>query len=305
MHGSIEVWMCVAGLVYLCAGFVLSWRALLAAQGWDRFIRLGPVLLAVALATFAPEHFAPFVKGAVPPWMPARWFWPYLVGCALLAAATSLSLRLWVRWSSTMLAVMLILFVCMIHIEGVLAHPGDRFVWTVMLRDLSFAAGAWALAGLYMQAASPHLSRVCIACGRIVFGATAMFFAIETFLHPLFAAGVPLQKLAPSWLPVPGLWAYLSGAVLLVAGICLILDRQARIAAAAIGAWITVLTIVVYLPAVVLAWGMPSGALLEALNYLADTLLYAGSALVLASALAKTHAALAQPSDVSSGLVGA
>ena len=50
-----------------------------------------------------------------------------------------------------------------------------------------------------------------------------------------------------------------------------------------IGALMTVLTLFLYLPILVLAHGGP--AINEGLNYVADTLLYAGAALALASAL--------------------
>ena len=100
--------------------------------------------------------------------MPARWFWPYFIGCALLAAATSLTLRKYVRLSSTLLGLMFFLFVCMIYLPGALRHPHSRFAWIYVLRDLSFCAGAWALAGLYSRAASPQLSKWMILFARIV-----------------------------------------------------------------------------------------------------------------------------------------
>jgi hypothetical protein len=53
-----------------------------------------------------------------------------------------------------------------------------------------------------------------------------------------------------------------------------------------IGTWMTILTVFLYLVILVLAHGAP--AVNEALNYVADTLLFAGSALALASALPKS-----------------
>ena len=287
MLKSPAFWMSVAGLVSLFAGLFLQRKEIAAARGWDRLISLGCLFIAVSLAIFAPEHFRgpQYVQSVVPKWMPVRWFWPFLVGCALLAAATSLTVKVWVRWSSTLLAVMLTLFVCMIHVENVFAQPHDRFVWTVVLRDLSFAGGAWALAGLYFRDSSLQLSKGLIAFGRIVIGVAAIFFAVQHFLHPRFAPGVPLEKMSPAWIPLPILWAYVTGAILLGAGFCLVVNKQSRVAAAWIGALVTVLTLAVYSPGLFLVHGVPTGDLIEALNYVADTLLYAGAALVLASAL--------------------
>jgi uncharacterized membrane protein len=288
MVSSTNVWMGIAGLVYLVAGVFVLRREISAARGWDKLITLGCVFIAVPLAVFAPEHFhgPMFVQNVVPSWMPgARWFWASFVGCALIAAATSLTVRKFVRLSSTLLGVMFSLFVCMIYIPSTLAHPTNRFAWALALRDLSFAGGAWALAGLHIRASSPQQSKWMIVFGRIVIAIAAIVFAVDHFLHPEFAPGVPLLKMTPSWVPFPSVWGYLAGAILLAAGIGLALNKHSRIAAASIGALMTALTLFLYLIILIIAHGGSTPEINEALNYVADTLLFAGAALVLASAL--------------------
>ena len=249
------------------------------------------------LGVFAPEHFRgpEFVQQMVPSYMPAHWFWPYFVGCALLAAATSLTVTKWVRLSSTLLGLMFFLFVCMIYLPSALAHRNDRFAWTCALRDLSFAAGAWALASLHSRAVSPGLSQWMLVFARLVLAVAAVFYGVQHFLHSQFAPGVPLELKMPSWAPLPSLWAYLTGAVLLAAGIALALNQKPRLAAASIGALMAVLVVFPYLTILLFARGAPEFN--EAINYVADTLLYAGSALALASALPRGPAshAITQP----------
>jgi uncharacterized membrane protein len=280
-------WMCFAGLLYLVAGLFILRKEIGAARGWDKLITLGGVFIAAPLAVFATEHFcdARVLQNMVPSWMPAHLFWAYFVGCALLATATSLTVRKFVRVSSTLLGWMFFLFVCMIHIPNVLVDPKDRFAWAVALRDLSFAGGAWALAGLHGRASSPQQSEWMILFGRIVVAIAVIFFAVEHFLHPEFAPGVPLEKMTPSWVPFRSVWGYLAGAILLAAGIGLALNKKARIAAAWIGALMTVLTLFLYLPILILLHGGSTPEIGEALNYVADTLLFGGAALVLALAL--------------------
>jgi uncharacterized membrane protein len=287
MLSSSNFWMCFAGLIYLIAGVFILRKEISAARGWDKLITLGCVFIAVPLAVFATEHFrgARFIQNMVPSWIPAHLFWAYFVGCALLAAATSLTVRKFVRLSSTLLGLMFFLFVCMIHVPNALAHSKDRFAWAVALRDLSFAGGAWALAGLHRRASSPQQSKWMVLFGRTVVAMAVIFFAVEHFLHPEFAPGVPLEKMTPSWVPFPSLWGYLAGAILLVAGIALALNKQSRTAAASIGALMTALTLFLYLPILILAHGGSAPEITEAINYVADTLLFAGAALVLASAL--------------------
>jgi uncharacterized membrane protein len=290
MLSSTNFWMCFAGLIYLVVGVSVLRKDIGTARGWDKLITLGGVFIAVPLAVFATEHFrgAEAMQNMVPSWMPAHLFWAYFVGCALLAAATSLTVRKFVRLSSTLLGLMFFLFVGMIHIENALAHPNDRFAWTVALRDLCFAGGAWALAGLQSQASSPQWSRWMILFGRTVVAIAAIFFAVEHFLHPEFAPGVPLAKMMPSWVPFPSVWGYLAGAILLAAGIGLALNKKSRIAAAWIGGLMTVLTLFPYLLILILARGGSTPEITEAINYVADTLLFAGAALALASALPRS-----------------
>src|SRR5271157_3471738 len=287
MLSSTNFWMCFAGLIYLVAGVFVLRKEISAARGWDKLVTLGCVFIAAPLAVFATEHYRGprFIQNMVPSWMPAHLFWAYFVGFALLAAATSLTVRKCVRLSSTLLGLMFSLFVLMIHMPNALAHPKDRFAWAVALRDLSFAGGAWALAGLHSRASSPQQSKWMILFGRIVIAIAAIFYAIQHFLHPQFAPGVPLELKMPSWVPFPSAWACLAGAVLLAAGIALALNKKPRIAAASIGALMTVLTVFPYLAMLVHAGAGSAPEFNEAINYVADTLLYAGAALALASAL--------------------
>jgi uncharacterized membrane protein len=285
MLTATNLWMSFAGLLYLVVGIFLFRKDIAAARGWDKLIALGCVFFAVPLAIFAPEHFKgpEFVQNMVPSYMPWHWFWAKFIGCALLVAAASLTFRKYVRLSSTLLGTMFFLFVCMLYIPFVVAHPQSRFSWTIALRDLSFSAGAWALAGLLWRASSPQLSKWMILFARCVLAVAAIFFAVEHFLHPEFAPGVPLEKVMPSWVPFARIWGYLAGAILLVGGIGLTQNKQARKAAALIGALMTVLTLLPYFLILVFARG--SSDINEAINYVADTWLYAGAALLLASAL--------------------
>jgi uncharacterized membrane protein len=285
MLAPVNFWMGLAGVVFIVAGVLLRRVEIGAARGWEKIIVLGPVFIAASLAAFAPEHFRgpAFVKSMVPSWMPGHGLWAYFVGCALLAAATSLTLRRFERLSTSMLGLMFFLFVCMLYLPSALRHSTNRMAWTFVLRDLSFCAGAWALAGLHSRAASPQQSKWLILFARLVLAIAAVFYGVQHFLHPGFVPGVPLDKVMPPWVPLPVLLAYIVGAILLVAGVCLAVNWKSRIAAAAIGTLMTLLTLCPYLVELILARGAP--AINEGLNYVADTLLYAGSALALALAL--------------------
>ena len=286
MLSSTNFWMCFAGLVCLASGFFVHRKEISVARGWGKLIALGCVFFATALAAFAPEHFGggpEYIQTMAPSWMPVRSFWPYFVGCALIASATSLTLGKFVRLSSTLLGLMFFLFVCMIYLPSLLSHLDNRLAWILLLRDLSFAAGAWALAGQHSRASSPRQSKWMILFSRIVVAIAVIFFAIQHFLHPEFTPGVPLPKLTPDWMPLRLFWAYPTGAILFIAGAAMLVNKQARLAAASIGLLMSVLTLLLYLPILVMASQPPQ--ILEGINYVADTLLFAGAALLVAGAL--------------------
>jgi uncharacterized membrane protein len=289
LSSSVNYWMSFVGLLYFVAGVFILRKEIGAARGWDKLITVGAVFLAVPVAMFGTDHLCSPgpIKDIVPSWMPARLFVTYFVGCALLAAATSLTVRKYVRLSFTLFGLMFFLFVCMMHIPNALVDPKDRFAWEIVLRDITYSGAGFALAGLYSRASSPQLSKWMILFGRVVIAMAAIFFAVEHFLHPEFAPGVSSPEVTPSWVPFPRVWGYLAGTILLAAGIGLALNKKPRIAATSIGALMTALTLSLYLLILILALAH-GGSRLEinvALDTVFDTLLYGGAALVLASAL--------------------
>jgi uncharacterized membrane protein YphA (DoxX/SURF4 family) len=87
------------------------------------------------------------------------------------------------------------------------------------------------------------------------------------------------------WIPVRAFVDYLTGAFLIVAGVCFLAGRKTRMAATYLGAWILLLVVVIYGPVLIGALADPStAAKVEGLNYFADTLLFAGAILSLARA---------------------
>lgn len=89
----------------------------------------------------------------------------------------------------------------------------------------------------------------------------------------------------PAWVPAGRFIDYLTGAILVVAGIFILLSRKTRMAATYLGTWILLLVVLIYGPILVTSLLDPSTAVkVEGLNYFFDTLLFAGEILALASA---------------------
>jgi uncharacterized membrane protein len=280
--------MCGAGIVLF---FVALWAAktdIARARGLDKVVALANLCFAIPLAVFGALHLAAvdFVLGAVPSYMPWRLFWAYFVGVALLAASLSIATKIQVRWSGLLFGCMMFLFVIMEDIPGSLANPGDRFGWTLMIREMAFAAGGWLLAASVMR--GPTANRL-IMVSRVIVGIAALFYGVEHFLHPLACPGVPLQKLMPEWIPARMLIGYLTGAFLVVAGAAILFAKKTRMAATYLGSWIVLLVVVIYGPILFASLADPNvGTQIEGINYFADTLLF--GAVILALARATTHA---------------
>jgi uncharacterized membrane protein len=281
--------MCSAGTLVF---FVALWAArtdVARAGGPDKIVALSNLCFAVPLAVFGGLHLADAgdLMSMVPPYMPWRLFWAYFVGFALLAASLSIATKIQVRWSGLLFGIMMFLFVAMLDIPGALGAPGDRFSWTLLVREMTFASGGWIFAATAVRGRGADM---LIAVGRVVIAVTAIFYGVEHFLHPLSRPGAPLEKLMPDWIPERLLIGYLTGAILVVAGAYILLDRKTRKAATVLGAWIVLLVVVIYGPILIASLADPSTAIkIEGINYFADTLLFGGTILALASATPRTE----------------
>jgi len=287
--------MMAAGVATLIAGLALLPPRVRAASGAERILVLGPICYAIALAVFAAEHFTDSrgMAPMVPHWLPAHLFWVWFVGFAWLSAAISFILARWVGWSAPLVALMMLLIVATLDVPNIHAGFHDRFFWILFVRETSFAGGAMVLAGSVWPRgtlASTTLLRV----GRAIVGVVMIFYAVEHFLHPHHVVGVPLEKLAPAWVPAPVVIAWIVGIALLLGGIGLFIRPTVRIAAAGAGGVLLLVTIFYYGPMLVSEFHTNP---VEGLNYVGDTLLYAGT--VLLAGLGTSPAPLADKSRLS------
>ena len=281
MFTHVVFWMWFAGVVFLAAGLVSVRRELVSESGLDKLIVLGPVFVAAPLAVFGTEHFVLTrdIMQLVPAWMPAHLFVTYLVGCGLIATATSLVAKKFVRLSTTMLGVMFFLFVLLMDIPGAVEAPRDWLGWTLALREAAFAGGAWALAG----SLSPEKRNWMVLIGRFFVTIAVVFYGVEQMLRPAIAPGVPDSQLTPAWVPLHALWGYPAGAFMLVAGLAMAFDKKPRTAAAGVGLVMVLIAVLLHVP--ILALAHAPSEMIVALNFIFDTLLFAGTVLLVARAM--------------------
>ncbi len=276
--------MCSAGVLLFLISLWATKADVARAYRLDKFVSLTNMCFAIPLAVFGALHLSTvaFVLPAVPAYMPWRIFWAYFVGVALLTAALSIATKIHVFWSGLLFGIMMFLFVLMSDLPGALAAPSKRFGWTLLLRELSFAAGGWLLAVSAMR--GPHRSKL-LTVGRIILGITAIFYGVEHFMHPLHCPGVPLEKIMPAYIPARPVIGVATGAILVISGAAILLNKKTRSAATYLGTWIVLLVVFVYGPILIAQLLDPSMmAQVEGINYFADTLLFAAAILALARA---------------------
>jgi uncharacterized membrane protein len=286
---AIVFWIYVCALVLFIIGLIKIVGELPRQHGVDKIMPFGRLFFAVPLAVFGSEHFTvtASVASLIPRWIPAHTFFVYLVGFAFLCAALSIAVLVQARLAAALVGMTFLIFVFVMDMPAAIANPGNRFFWALALRQLAFSGGAFAFAMQPLitqprQASPARLTAALAAIPRIFVGITSLFYGVEHLLHPEYVPGVPLQKLTPDWIPGRIFLSYFVGVILILAGLCLIVNKKARMAATALGLTILLTMLWIYLPMLLAA---PTDVV--ALNYSFDTLFFCGAILLLANASEK------------------
>jgi uncharacterized membrane protein len=282
----ITFWIYVSAAVVLIIGLIKVLGELRQLRGVDKIMPFGRLFFAIPLAVFGSEHFTATanVAALVPRWIPAHTFWVYLVGVAFICAAVSIVILIQARLAAALVGMTFLIFVIVMDMPGVVAQPGNRFFWALALRQLAFSGGALAFA-MSPWSTRPSWRRAqttsaLAAIPRFFVGIPSIFYGVEHFLHPEYVPGIPLQKLTPDWIPGRIFLSYFVGVILIVAGVCLLLNKRTRMAATALGLTILLTVLWIYLPMLLIA---PTDVV--ALNFFFDTLLFCGAILLLANAM--------------------
>lgn len=275
-------WIYVCAMLVTVAGLIKILPELPREHGIDKIMPFGRLFYAVPLAVFGTEHFTitPVIAGLIPRWIPAHTFWTYVVGAAFICAALSIALNIRARLAATLVGMTFLLFVCVMDLPAAIANPHNRFFWALAARELAFSGGALALAMRPMLPEAVRMGHPMLSLPRWFIGITSVFYGVEHFLHAAHVPGIPLNKLAPEWIPGRIALSYFVGMMLVVGGVCLVVNRKARAAASALGLTILLAILWIYLPMLAAA---PRE--LVALNYFFDTLLFCGAILLLANTM--------------------
>ncbi len=115
-------------------------------------LRIARTLFGIACLVFGASHFAfaDFTSTMIPDWIPARLPLAYITGAGHILAGVALVTGVLPRLAATLEAVMMSLFVALVHVPMLLAHPAPEAMqvdWTMLFVAISLSASAWAIAG--------------------------------------------------------------------------------------------------------------------------------------------------------------
>jgi len=218
------------------------------------------------------------IASLVPAWIPWHVFWAYFVGACFIAAALSLVTGIQVRLSASLLALTFFLFVVLMDAPGWARNPQNRFALALAFRELSFSGGPLALAASLTEPGRKR--RILATIARYFIAIPVLFYSFEQFLHADHVPAVPLQMVTPERIVGHMFWTYLAAVVSAIAGILLLVGKKTRAAAAWLGLTVLLVVLVVYVPIAIVDQNR-----LEGFNYMADTLMFCGTILLLARAM--------------------
>jgi uncharacterized membrane protein len=289
---AIAFWMYVCASLLFIIGLIKIFGELPQEHGADKILPFGRILFAIPLAVFGSEHFTATagIAALVPRWIPAQTFWVCLVGAGFICAALSITLLVQARLAAALVGMTLLIFVLVMDMPAVVKNPGNRFFWALALRQLAFSGGAFAFAmspwsARTSQPPRAQMTKALVLIPRFFVGLASVFYGVEHLLHPEYVPGIPLQKLTPEWIPGRIVLSYFVGVILILAGICLLVNKKARMAATVLGLAILLTVLWIYLPMLLAA-----SKDVVALNFFFDTLLFSGAILLLANAMDKERA---------------
>lgn len=256
-----------------------EWKS---ARGFDKLILLGPLFYAAPVAAFGTEHFTltSAIASIVPAWMPWHYFWTYAVGAGFILGGLSLVTKIQSRLAAGLFAFTFFVFVVLMDVPSLFQTPRDRIAAALTLRELAFCGGPLALFAS-LSHSGERSSRILATIARYFIAIPVLFYSYEQFLHADHVPGVPLEALTPAYIYGHSLWTYFAAVAYAITGILLLVGKKTRAAAAWLGLSVLVVELAVYVPIGV----VERASLDKGFNFMADTLMFCGTVLLLASAM--------------------
>jgi uncharacterized membrane protein len=119
----------------------------------ESLIPLAPFLVGAFFCIAGAEHFiySRFVPQMVPAWIPARTFWTYFTGAALLAGGIGMNVPRVARLAGTLSGVMVFSWVVLLHIPRAFANLHNTAETTAIFEALALSGAAFLVASIHRK----------------------------------------------------------------------------------------------------------------------------------------------------------
>lgn len=236
-------------------------------------------LVALGILGLIQGNFAA-IWDSVPKGLPARQALAYVCAFISLACGLGLFCRRAAVTAARVLFVYMLLWLLVFKVRFIVTGPLVEGSYQACGETAVMVAGAWVLYAWF--AADADRQRLPFAVGdngmrlaRVLYGLALIAFGLSHFVYLSLTA-----PLVPAWLPGAAFWAYFSGAAYLAAGVAVIFNVCARLAATLSAVEMGMLTLLVWIPIVaagskdpsqwsetVLSWALTTAAWVVADSY--------------------------------------
>ena len=135
IHNTSERTVLFETLVCACGACLLA----------DRGLPIARMLIGLSIIVFGVDHLLipGIIAKLVPAWMPAKLFWAWFTGIAMIAAGVCIAIPWWKRMAASLLGLMFFLWVALLHAPRVIGHPRHPNEWNSAFVALAMCGVAW------------------------------------------------------------------------------------------------------------------------------------------------------------------
>lgn len=116
-----------------------------------RITDLGRIIFAIPFAIFGINHFlmTDYYLGMITSFVPFGAYTVVLTGIMMIAASISIISKIYVKFSTILLAILLFIFIVTIHIPHLISDQDKTITIITLLKDISLMGGSLMIAGIY------------------------------------------------------------------------------------------------------------------------------------------------------------
>ncbi len=213
----------------------------------------GAGLLGIGLQFFIYHNFIPVMVPWLPAWITWHRFWIYALGTLVVSVGLSIIPGIKTRRVSAISGLLFLASFVFLHIpHNFIAGTTSIGAWTQPLKEFAFAGSAFVIAGLFPPDTSgsgsnsaflSKLENFAIPLGKYPLAIMVIVFGADHFIYTTFVA-----SLVPACIPGHVFWTYFAGLALIAAGVGIIINVKARLAATMLGAMLLTWVIILHIP---------------------------------------------------------